>query len=210
MGVTRIQITTTARTPALKAQQWKKILAATAVYSSLPQILRGRRVIHFIDNTSAISCLLHGYSGKPDSALLVNAFHLFNAGLKADIHFEYVESKATYRRVASSTTCAVCALAGWQRNEWSSSSTRSLLGLGRSEPSYWRLAVRLLRGASVARAAARREPSAASACGLAHDMCLHVGCRANPSGCAGAFPTSLPSLSAPRWANIALWAIYCT
>ena len=71
-----------------------EILAATAVYSSLPQILRGRRVIHFIDNTSAISCLLHGYSGKPDSALLVNAFHLFNAGLKADIHFEYVESKA--------------------------------------------------------------------------------------------------------------------
>ena len=71
-----------------------EILAATAVYSSLPEILRGRRVIHFIDNTSAISCLLHGYSGKPDSALLVNAFHLYNAGLKADIHFEYVESKA--------------------------------------------------------------------------------------------------------------------
>ena len=71
-----------------------EILAATAVYSSLPELLRGRRVIHFIDNTSAISCLLHGYSGKPDSALLVNAFHLYNAGLKADIHFEYVESKA--------------------------------------------------------------------------------------------------------------------
>ena len=71
-----------------------EILAATAVYSSLPTLLRGRRVLHFIDNTSAISCLLHGYSGKPDSALLVNAFHLYNAGLKADIHFEYVESKA--------------------------------------------------------------------------------------------------------------------
>ena len=51
-------------------------------------------MIHLIDNTSAISCLLHGYSGKPDSALLVNAFHVYNAGLKADIHCEYVESKA--------------------------------------------------------------------------------------------------------------------
>ena len=71
-----------------------EILAATAVYSSFPDILRGHRVIHLIDNTSAISCLLHGYSGKPDSALLVNAFHVYNAGLKTDIHCEYVESKA--------------------------------------------------------------------------------------------------------------------
>ena len=43
---------------------------------------------------SAISCLLHGYSGKLDSALMVNAFHLYNAGLKVRVHFEYVESKA--------------------------------------------------------------------------------------------------------------------
>ena len=71
-----------------------EILAATSVYSSLPALFRDRRVVHWIDNTSAISCLLHGYSGKPDSALLVNAFHLYNAGLKADIRFEYVESKA--------------------------------------------------------------------------------------------------------------------
>ena len=71
-----------------------EILAATAVYSSLPDLFRRRRVIHWIDNTSAISCLIHGYSGKPDSALLVNAFHLFNAGLRADVHFEYVESKS--------------------------------------------------------------------------------------------------------------------
>ena len=51
-------------------------------------------MIHWIDNTSAISCLLHGYSGKADSAKLVNAFHLFMAGLRSHVHFEYVESKA--------------------------------------------------------------------------------------------------------------------
>ena len=71
-----------------------EIAAAIAVYASLPDLARGRDVIHWIDNTSAISCLLHGYSGKPDSARLVNAFHLFNAALRANIHFEYVESKS--------------------------------------------------------------------------------------------------------------------
>ena len=71
-----------------------EILAAAAVYTSMPDLFRGRAAIHWIDNTSAISCLLHGYSGKLDSALLVNAFHLFNAGLRVRVHFEYVESKA--------------------------------------------------------------------------------------------------------------------
>ena len=71
-----------------------EILAASMVYTSMPETFRGRSVIHWIDNTSAISCLLHGYSSKVDSALLVNAFHLFNASLRANIHFEYVESKA--------------------------------------------------------------------------------------------------------------------
>ena len=71
-----------------------EILAAAAVYTSMPDLFKGREAIHWIDNTSAISCLLHGYSGKVDSALLVNAFHLFNAGLRVRIHFEYVESKA--------------------------------------------------------------------------------------------------------------------
>ena len=71
-----------------------EILAACMVYTSMPDLFRGRSVIHWIDNTSAISCLLHGYSGKLDSALLVNAFHLFGAGLRVRIHFEYVESKA--------------------------------------------------------------------------------------------------------------------
>ena len=71
-----------------------EILAAAMVYTSMPDVFRGREAIHWIDNTSAISCLLHGYSGKMDSALMVNAFHLYNAGLKVRVHFEYVESKA--------------------------------------------------------------------------------------------------------------------
>ena len=71
-----------------------EILAANVPYYSLPDLFRGRQVVHWIDNTSAISCLIHGYSGRPDSALLVNAFNMFNAGLRCRIHYEYVESKA--------------------------------------------------------------------------------------------------------------------
>ena len=79
-----------------KAQQVGQceIIGGLTPYLTLPSILRGRDVMHWIDNTSAASVLLHGYSGKPDSARLANIFHMFNAGLRARIYFEYVESKA--------------------------------------------------------------------------------------------------------------------
>ena len=76
-----------------------EILAANVPYYSLPDLFRGRQVIHWIDNTFAISCLIHGYSGRPDSALLVNAFNMFNAGFRCRIHYEYVEiTRTAYRR----------------------------------------------------------------------------------------------------------------
>jgi hypothetical protein len=71
-----------------------ELLAAVAVYYTLPDLLRGRKIMHFIDNTSAVAALIKGYSGKPDSALIVHAFHAWNLGLKASVWFEYVRSKA--------------------------------------------------------------------------------------------------------------------
>jgi hypothetical protein len=71
-----------------------ELLAAVAVYYTLPHLLQGRKVMHFIDNTSAVSALIKGYSGKPDSALIVHAFHAWNLGLKASVWLEYVRSKA--------------------------------------------------------------------------------------------------------------------
>ena len=61
----------------------REIIAAIAPYLSLPDLLRDRDVIHWIDNISAISCLLHGFSSKPDSACLIDAFHLLNAPLRS-------------------------------------------------------------------------------------------------------------------------------
>ena len=71
-----------------------ELLAATACYYSCPDIFRDRDVVHFIDNTSAIAALLKGYSGVPDSARIVHAFHSLNAGLRVRPWFQYVASKA--------------------------------------------------------------------------------------------------------------------
>ena len=60
----------------------------------LTSITQHREIIHFIDNTGAISSLLHGTSRKPDNPLLVNVFHMFNAGLQARPFWQYVASAA--------------------------------------------------------------------------------------------------------------------
>ena len=71
-----------------------ELLYAVAPYTSCPDLFRGRQVIHFIDNTSACAALVKGYSRAIDSGLIVNAFHAYNLGLRADVFFEYVRSAA--------------------------------------------------------------------------------------------------------------------
>ena len=72
-----------------------EIAAALLVYITLPSYrIRNRRILHFIDNTSAMYSLFKGYSSKDDSSLLVNLFHLILARLHLDIWWEYVASKA--------------------------------------------------------------------------------------------------------------------
>ena len=71
-----------------------ELLAAVAAYTTFPDELRGRRVVHWIDNTSALAALIKGYSRAPDSARIVHAFHAFNVGLRATCWLEYVASKA--------------------------------------------------------------------------------------------------------------------
>ena len=71
-----------------------EVLAAISAYFTYPELFVGRRVQHFIDNTVALSALVHGYSGKADLAKMVNAFFLQMAGLRASVYFDYVPSKA--------------------------------------------------------------------------------------------------------------------
>ena len=71
-----------------------EVLAAISAYFTYPELFVGRRVQHFIDNTVALSALVHGYSGKADLAKMVNAFFLQMAGLRASVYCDYVPSKA--------------------------------------------------------------------------------------------------------------------
>ena len=71
-----------------------ELLAAVAAYTTFHAELRDRRVIHWIDNTSALAGLIRGYAGAIDSARIVHAFHALNAGLRTDVWFEYIASKA--------------------------------------------------------------------------------------------------------------------
>jgi len=56
--------------------------------------LAGRRVLTFLDNTSAMSSIIHGYSSRPDMAALVNMFLFASVEVGADMWLEYVPSKA--------------------------------------------------------------------------------------------------------------------
>ena len=69
-------------------------LAAVAVYSTYPRLFAGRKVNHFIDNTVALSALVHGYAGKPDLAKVVNVFYLQLNALRASAYIDWVPSKA--------------------------------------------------------------------------------------------------------------------
>ena len=69
-------------------------LAVLCVYSTYPDLFRGRQVTHWVDNSVALSAYVHGYSGKVELAKTVNAFYLQAAGLGTSVFFDYVPSKA--------------------------------------------------------------------------------------------------------------------
>ena len=86
-----------------------EIIGAIIAYLSVPAELVGRRIIHFIDNTSAIAAMAKGYSNMPDSARLVHTFHAWQAGAGSDVWFEYVPSKAN--PPTSRRGCPPCGMA---------------------------------------------------------------------------------------------------
>ena len=45
-----------------------EVLAAVAVYYTFPSTVRGRNINHYIDNTVALSAMIHGYARKVDLA----------------------------------------------------------------------------------------------------------------------------------------------
>ena len=56
--------------------------------------LAGRRVLHFIDNTVALSALVHGCASKLDLARMSNLYWLYAASLQCDVYLDWVPSNA--------------------------------------------------------------------------------------------------------------------
>ena len=54
-----------------------------------------------MDNTGALSNLIHGYASRPDCGRLVNALHLALAALQMQTWFEWVPSKENVADVPS-------------------------------------------------------------------------------------------------------------
>ena len=71
-----------------------EMLAVVSVYTTFPSLFAGRSVNHFVDNTVALSALVHGYAGKPELAKSVNIFYLQTVALRTAVYFDYVPSKA--------------------------------------------------------------------------------------------------------------------
>ena len=71
-----------------------ELVAAIAPFYTRPELFAGRCVVHWCDNTAALSGLVHGYSGKPDMARLINLFHVACIALDMDWYGEWVPSKA--------------------------------------------------------------------------------------------------------------------
>ena len=64
-------------------------------------VLYRRRVLHFIDNTVALSKSVHGYAKDPDMAAVVNSLHTCDAALGVDAWFEWVPSHANISDIPS-------------------------------------------------------------------------------------------------------------
>jgi hypothetical protein len=71
-----------------------ELLAAITVYYSLADRLRGRQVIHCVDNSGAMACLIKDYSADTDSALLVHSFWALSVAIDVDVWFVFVNSAA--------------------------------------------------------------------------------------------------------------------
>ena len=71
-----------------------ELVAAIGAYFSVPMTLKGRPILHFIDNTGGFSALVNGYASKEDCTRFVNMFHIQLLGLRSKVYFDWVPSLA--------------------------------------------------------------------------------------------------------------------
>jgi hypothetical protein len=78
-----------------------ELMAVLCCLLTYGEWLRGRRVLWFIDNCSAMSSCVHGYASKLDMARMANAVQMALCGLDVRAHFEWVPSDANISDIPS-------------------------------------------------------------------------------------------------------------
>ena len=71
-----------------------ELLGVLCAYTSFGERMRGKRVVHFVDNTSALAAAVRGYAGPVDSRRIVHALLATLHALRVSVWFDYVRSKA--------------------------------------------------------------------------------------------------------------------
>jgi hypothetical protein len=82
-----------------------ELLAVLCTMISFRDVIRNRKVLLFVDNTSAISALIHGYTASPHMGPISNAVHFAMALLQCEVHVEYVPSAANPADIPSRSPC---------------------------------------------------------------------------------------------------------
>ena len=71
-----------------------EMLAALVAVMTFPDLFRDRDVLFYVDNVSALSACVHGYSARPEMGALSNAIHLMFARSGSRTFFQHVPGKA--------------------------------------------------------------------------------------------------------------------
>jgi hypothetical protein len=74
------------------------------VFFTCPNLFRGRKVVHFIDNYSALYSFVKGSSGSSDMAALAHVLHLQLAELDCELFWDWCPSGANIADLPSRPT----------------------------------------------------------------------------------------------------------
>ena len=96
----------------------EEVGGVAAFYSLPPKLFKGRRIIHFVDNAGSLSHLVNGYAGQPDSARIVNMFHVALIAFGSEYWGEWVPSKENIAVIMTRPERFAELKAGLQGERW--------------------------------------------------------------------------------------------
>ena len=73
---------------------YELLAAYVALVSMDPESLRGCKVVHFVDSSAALACVIKGYSKQLDAVLIAGGLWFEACALTVDYTAHYIPSKS--------------------------------------------------------------------------------------------------------------------